>query len=191
MNAPHQTPALLDMHTAALESCDTLVKQIAALARDGAPASAGDVQTLHAACKAYQARRYAVREATAHEQRGHVEAWRKHWNWVYLSAADMTDVEPKRLQVYQHIASIGYRRQQKELAKHVQALQVEMRKTCHRRPHEVDRLLLGVSCAVDGLASAAAHNCALQEAELSYLRHIVWGTDIDESPYTLAPLDGE
>lgn len=128
---------------------------------------------------------------TAAKHAAAIAAWRKHWNWVYLSAADMTDVEPDRLRVYQHMASIGYRHTQKELAKHVQALQVEIRKTCHRRPREIDRLLLGVSCAVDGLSSAAAHNCALQEAELSYLRHIVWGTDIDESPFTLAPLDGE
>lgn len=127
----------------------------------------------------------------AAKQGAALAAWRKHWNWVYLSAADMTDIEPDRLRVYQHSASLGHRRAQKELAKHVQALQVEMRKTCHRRPREIDRLLLGLTCAADGLASAAAHNCALQEAELSFLRHIVWGTDIGDSPFTLAPLDGE
>ena len=191
MNAAHQSPALLDLQTAAIEACDTLVKQIAALARDGAPASAGDVQTLHAACKAYQARRYAVKEAIAHEQRGHIEAWRKHWAWVYLGAVGMAHIEPHMLRGHQHIASIGHRHAKKEAAKHMQELEAVLHRKCHRLPRAAGGLLVGLASAVNNAASSAAHNCALQEAELSYLRHIVWGTDIDDSPYTLAPLDGE
>ena len=195
MNAPkrtkavHHSLALLDLQNGADDAYDAVALRIASLAIDGAPASAEDVQALHVACTAYEARRDAVTEAAERERLAHVEAWRGYWGWVCLDSMGLTDVEPHMLRVHQQSAALVCRRAQASAVEHLADLQTALVDEFRCLSPKIWQLLEAVTTVTENAASSAAQNCTLQEIELSYLRHFVWGTEIGNDSYTLAPLD--